>query len=145
MDSRTRSEFAGLLRTHGAATMIPETRLMTDVKDETMGLIYSYRKKSIGARSWNRDVHPTGLLLLIQAEGQVLPRTLLGLRVIVSPVAHEHPVSQIAILVCSSLALQICKLAAKLTRQECKCATSLQQVNASFEVTTRRTCCKLAT
>ncbi|GBM12568.1 hypothetical protein AVEN_235906-1 [Araneus ventricosus] len=52
-------------------------------------------------------------------------------------------ISQIAILVCSRLALQICKLAASLTRQECKCETSLQQVNASFEVTMGRTCSKL--
>ncbi|GBN67882.1 hypothetical protein AVEN_236530-1 [Araneus ventricosus] len=46
---------------------------------------------------------------------------------------------------CSKLALQICKLAARMTRQECKCETSLLQVNASFEVTTRRTCSKPAT
>ncbi|GBN84072.1 hypothetical protein AVEN_134582-1 [Araneus ventricosus] len=39
-------------------------------------------------------------------------------------------ISQIAILVCS-------KVAARLTRQECKLETSLQQVNTSFEVTTR--------
>ncbi|GBN73049.1 hypothetical protein AVEN_183256-1 [Araneus ventricosus] len=52
--------------------------------------------------------------------------------------------TQIAILVCSRLALQICKLTANLTRQECKCETSLQQVNASFEVTMGRTCSKLA-
>ncbi|GBM60022.1 hypothetical protein AVEN_147587-1 [Araneus ventricosus] len=32
----------------------------------------------------------------------------------------------------------------KLTRQECKCETSLQQVNTSFEVTMGRTCSKLA-
>ncbi|GBL85411.1 hypothetical protein AVEN_34600-1 [Araneus ventricosus] len=52
--------------------------------------------------------------------------------------------SQIVILVCSKLALQICKLAASLTRQERKCETSLQQVNASFEVIMGRTCSKLA-
>ncbi|GBM61257.1 hypothetical protein AVEN_30559-1 [Araneus ventricosus] len=52
--------------------------------------------------------------------------------------------TQRAILVCSKLALQICKLAASLTRQDCKCETSLQQVNTSFEVTMGRTCSKLA-
>ncbi|GBN21260.1 hypothetical protein AVEN_33650-1 [Araneus ventricosus] len=53
--------------------------------------------------------------------------------------------AQIAILVYSKLALQICKLAASLTRQECKRETSFQQVNASFEVTMgQRTCSKLA-
>ncbi|GBM71729.1 hypothetical protein AVEN_137503-1 [Araneus ventricosus] len=46
--------------------------------------------------------------------------------------------TQIEILVCS-------KVAASLARQECRIETSLQQVNASFEVTTRRTCSKLAT
>ncbi|GBO34756.1 hypothetical protein AVEN_141486-1 [Araneus ventricosus] len=51
---------------------------------------------------------------------------------------------QIAILVCSRLALQICKLTANLRRQECKCETSLQQVNASFEVTVGRICNKFA-
>ncbi|GBN75722.1 hypothetical protein AVEN_8322-1 [Araneus ventricosus] len=50
--------------------------------------------------------------------------------------------TQIAILVCSRLALQICKLRANLTRQECKCETSFQQVN--FEVTMGRICSKLA-
>ncbi|GBN68386.1 hypothetical protein AVEN_175858-1, partial [Araneus ventricosus] len=33
-------------------------------------------------------------------------------------------ITQMAILVCSNLALQICKLAASLTRQECKLETS---------------------
>ncbi|GBO28040.1 hypothetical protein AVEN_216302-1 [Araneus ventricosus] len=46
--------------------------------------------------------------------------------------------------ICSRLVLQICKLTANLSRQECKCETSLQQVNASFEVTTGRTCSKFA-
>ncbi|GBO04287.1 hypothetical protein AVEN_162775-1 [Araneus ventricosus] len=36
-----------------------------------------------------------------------------------------------------------CK-SASLTEQECKCETSLQQVNANLEVTMRRTCSKLA-
>ncbi|GBL90656.1 hypothetical protein AVEN_219324-1 [Araneus ventricosus] len=53
--------------------------------------------------------------------------------------------SQTAILVCSNLALQICKLATNLTRQECKLETSLQHVNASFEVTTRQICHRLIT
>ncbi|GBL94498.1 hypothetical protein AVEN_235598-1 [Araneus ventricosus] len=52
--------------------------------------------------------------------------------------------TQIAILVCSRLALHICKLSANLSRQVCKCETSLQQVNASLEVTIGRTCSKLA-
>ncbi|GBM59884.1 hypothetical protein AVEN_62365-1 [Araneus ventricosus] len=52
--------------------------------------------------------------------------------------------TQIAILVCSRLALQICKLSANLSRQVCKCETSLLQVNASLEVTIGRTCSKLA-
>ncbi|GBL94655.1 hypothetical protein AVEN_83972-1 [Araneus ventricosus] len=51
--------------------------------------------------------------------------------------------TQIAILVCSRLALQISKLSANLS-QVCKCETSLQQVNASLEVTIGRTCSKLA-
>ncbi|GBN61139.1 hypothetical protein AVEN_28391-1 [Araneus ventricosus] len=34
---------------------------------------------------------------------------------------------QIAILVCSNLALQICKLATNLTRQECKLETSYRK------------------
>ncbi|GBN64961.1 hypothetical protein AVEN_169228-1 [Araneus ventricosus] len=46
---------------------------------------------------------------------------------------------------CSNLALQICKLAARLTRQECKLETSLQHVNASFEVNTLQICHKLFT
>ncbi|GBM49543.1 hypothetical protein AVEN_108779-1 [Araneus ventricosus] len=37
---------------------------------------------------------------------------------------------------CSKLALQICKLAASLTRQECKLETSLKQTCRSDEVTT---------
>ncbi|GBM06042.1 hypothetical protein AVEN_49425-1 [Araneus ventricosus] len=52
-------------------------------------------------------------------------------------------VAQIAILVCSRLALQLCKLSANLSRQVCKCETSLQQVNASLEVTIGRTCSSL--
>ncbi|GBM58608.1 Vitamin D 25-hydroxylase [Araneus ventricosus] len=52
--------------------------------------------------------------------------------------------SQIAILVCSRLALQICKLSANLSRQVRKYETSLQQFNASLEVTIGRTCSKLA-
>ncbi|GBM34994.1 hypothetical protein AVEN_2041-1 [Araneus ventricosus] len=56
----------------------------------------------------------------------------------------KKEISLIAILVCSRLAVQICKLAASLTRQECKCETGLQQVNGSFEVTMGRTCSKLA-
>ncbi|GBN46343.1 hypothetical protein AVEN_139011-1 [Araneus ventricosus] len=35
--------------------------------------------------------------------------------------------SQIAILVCNNLALQICKLPTNLTRQECKLETSLRK------------------
>ncbi|GBL82428.1 hypothetical protein AVEN_252567-1 [Araneus ventricosus] len=46
--------------------------------------------------------------------------------------------------ICSRLPLQICKLTANLSRQECKCETSLQQVNASFEVNMGRTCSKFA-
>ncbi|GBM86701.1 hypothetical protein AVEN_222225-1 [Araneus ventricosus] len=57
--------------------------------------------------------------------------------------------TQIAILVCSKVAAillcKIYKLATNLTRQECKPETSLQHVNVSFEVTTRRTCSKLVT
>ncbi|GBO31235.1 hypothetical protein AVEN_129773-1 [Araneus ventricosus] len=51
--------------------------------------------------------------------------------------------TQIAILVCSNLALQICMHAASLTWQECKLETTLKQVIANEEVTTRRTCSKL--
>ncbi|GBL99478.1 Fatty acid synthase [Araneus ventricosus] len=51
---------------------------------------------------------------------------------------------KIAILVCSRLALQVCKLSENLSRQVCKCETSLQQVNASLEVTIGRTCSKPA-
>ncbi|GBL71358.1 hypothetical protein AVEN_231355-1 [Araneus ventricosus] len=40
--------------------------------------------------------------------------------------------------------LQDCKLFANLSRQVCKCKTSLQQVNASLEVTIGRICSKLA-
>ncbi|GBN92296.1 hypothetical protein AVEN_14318-1 [Araneus ventricosus] len=40
----------------------------------------------------------------------------------------------------SNLALQICKLEARLTRQECKLETSLIQVNANELVTTCQTC-----
>ncbi|GBM29020.1 hypothetical protein AVEN_85800-1 [Araneus ventricosus] len=57
-------------------------------------------------------------------------------------VSYLYP--QIAILVCSRLALQVCKLSANLSRQVCKCETSLQQVNASLDVTIGRTCSKLA-
>ncbi|GBL99281.1 hypothetical protein AVEN_177314-1 [Araneus ventricosus] len=53
--------------------------------------------------------------------------------------------TQIAILVCSKFAADLhCNLTANLSRQECKCETSLQQVNASFEVTMGRTCSKFA-
>ncbi|GBL80858.1 hypothetical protein AVEN_26281-1 [Araneus ventricosus] len=37
---------------------------------------------------------------------------------------REDDITQIEILVCSNLALQICKLAASLTRQECKLETN---------------------
>ncbi|GBL73136.1 hypothetical protein AVEN_159221-1 [Araneus ventricosus] len=40
---------------------------------------------------------------------------------------QEQPTTQIAILVCSNLALQICKLATNLTRQECKLETSYRK------------------
>ncbi|GBO35581.1 hypothetical protein AVEN_52713-1 [Araneus ventricosus] len=60
-------------------------------------------------------------------------------------VRGQYLSTQIAILVCSKLALQICKLAARLTRQECKLERSLKQACRSDEVTTRRTCSKLAT
>ncbi|GBN08495.1 hypothetical protein AVEN_176643-1 [Araneus ventricosus] len=46
--------------------------------------------------------------------------------------------------ICSRLALQICKVTANLSRQECKCEISLQQVNTSFEVTMGRTCSKFS-
>ncbi|GBM17066.1 hypothetical protein AVEN_133330-1 [Araneus ventricosus] len=52
--------------------------------------------------------------------------------------------TQIAILVCSRFALQVCKLSGNLSPQVCKCETSLQHVNASLEVTIGRTCSKLA-
>ncbi|GBN23108.1 hypothetical protein AVEN_232589-1 [Araneus ventricosus] len=53
-------------------------------------------------------------------------------------------VTQIAILVCSKFALQVCKLSANLSRQVCKCETRLQQVNASLEVTIGQACRKFA-
>ncbi|GBM80060.1 hypothetical protein AVEN_45042-1 [Araneus ventricosus] len=46
---------------------------------------------------------------------------------------------------CSSLALQVCKLAASLTRQDHKFITSLKQIFRSDEVTMCRTCSKLFT
>ncbi|GBM66458.1 hypothetical protein AVEN_146287-1 [Araneus ventricosus] len=46
--------------------------------------------------------------------------------------------TQIAILVCSNLALQVGKLTASLTWQDCKFITSLKQVIASFEFTIRQ-------
>ncbi|GBM94623.1 hypothetical protein AVEN_222243-1 [Araneus ventricosus] len=64
------------------------------------------------------------------------------------PVSHNcrcKRSTKMAILVCSKLALQICKLAARLTRQECKLETSLKPACRSDEVTTRRTCNKHAT
>ncbi|GBO23936.1 hypothetical protein AVEN_88225-1 [Araneus ventricosus] len=50
--------------------------------------------------------------------------------------------TQIVILVCSKFALQVCKLSENLSRQMCKCETSLQQLNASLEVTIGQTCSK---
>ncbi|GBM90285.1 hypothetical protein AVEN_189068-1 [Araneus ventricosus] len=59
--------------------------------------------------------------------------------------SNDHPDNNFSLQqTYNSLAQHICKLAARLARQECKCETSLQQVNGSFEVTTRRTCSKLA-
>ncbi|GBN56520.1 hypothetical protein AVEN_270775-1 [Araneus ventricosus] len=58
---------------------------------------------------------------------------------------YQITTTQITVLVCSKLALHICKLAAMLTRQECKLETSLKQACRSDEVTKRRTCSKLAT
>ncbi|GBM05376.1 hypothetical protein AVEN_81815-1 [Araneus ventricosus] len=46
--------------------------------------------------------------------------------------------------ICSGLVLQVCKFSANLSRQVCKCERSLQQVNASLEVTIGRTCSKFA-
>ncbi|GBO30615.1 hypothetical protein AVEN_56310-1 [Araneus ventricosus] len=54
---------------------------------------------------------------------------------------HHHHVKYVPI---PRLALQVCKLSANLSRQACKSETSLQQVNASLEVTIGRTCSKLA-
>ncbi|GBM73121.1 hypothetical protein AVEN_46420-1 [Araneus ventricosus] len=54
-------------------------------------------------------------------------------------------VTQIAILVCSKVAaIWLCKSAASLTRQDCKFTKSLKQVIASFVVTMRQACNKLA-
>ncbi|GBM83530.1 hypothetical protein AVEN_119692-1 [Araneus ventricosus] len=44
---------------------------------------------------------------------------------------------------CSSLAMQVCKLAASSARQNRKFIPRLQQVNANFEVTIRQTCSEL--
>ncbi|GBM84668.1 hypothetical protein AVEN_16205-1 [Araneus ventricosus] len=44
---------------------------------------------------------------------------------------------------CSSLAMQVCKLAESSVRQDRKFITRLQQVNANFEVTIRQTCSDL--
>ncbi|GBL73138.1 hypothetical protein AVEN_159222-1 [Araneus ventricosus] len=44
---------------------------------------------------------------------------------------------------CSSLTMQVCKLAASSARQDRKFITRLSQVNANDEVTSRRTCIKL--
>ncbi|GBM30035.1 hypothetical protein AVEN_201612-1 [Araneus ventricosus] len=53
-----------------------------------------------------------------------------------------HP--QIAILVCSKFAADLHCKSASLSRQVRKCETSLQQVDASLEVTIGRTCSKFA-
>ncbi|GBO17452.1 hypothetical protein AVEN_99518-1 [Araneus ventricosus] len=58
---------------------------------------------------------------------------------------HAFPDSNFSLQqICSRLALQICKLSSNWSRQVCKCETSLQQVNASLEVTIGRTCSEFA-
>ncbi|GBM02913.1 hypothetical protein AVEN_25871-1 [Araneus ventricosus] len=53
----------------------------------------------------------------------------------------QREVNQIAILVCSNLALQICKLATNLTRQECKLETSYCKRVSHHKSNLPQACC----
>ncbi|GBM98205.1 hypothetical protein AVEN_268135-1 [Araneus ventricosus] len=52
----------------------------------------------------------------------------------------EYGIPKIAILVCSKLALQICKLAGRLTRQECKLEISLQKRRSHHATNLQQAC-----
>ncbi|GBM84258.1 hypothetical protein AVEN_102010-1 [Araneus ventricosus] len=79
-------------------------------------------------------------MISFRTSGSVLPATFSYASTIWCSFRDVVPYSNFSLQQsCSSLAMQICKLAKNSARQDRKFITRLQQVNANFEVTIRQT------